>query len=207
MTLLPLLGLPLLTRRYERYILLIPYILVNLMSDYQYQHDIFFKYTFGSYAFLIYLTAVNLADLKINWHRTCAVAVAVAVSIACFSATVVPKAIRYPEQAVRYYGYYQSIRNTLDTIPEDASVAATTFYTTHLSQRETLYDIRYCSQEHLLEAEYVVLKLSANSDYKKYATGGKDNGFDNLVSLLEQNGYAQYTALDNVLVIYRKCPS
>ena len=69
MTLLPLLGLPLITRRYERYILLVPYILVNLMSDYQYQHDIFFQYTFGSTAFLIYLTVVNLADLKINWKR------------------------------------------------------------------------------------------------------------------------------------------
>lgn len=41
LTLLPLLGFPLFTRRYERFILLIPYILINLMSDYQYQHDIF----------------------------------------------------------------------------------------------------------------------------------------------------------------------
>ena len=44
-TMVPLLGLPLLTRRFERYILLIPYVLINLMSDYQYQHDIFFQYT------------------------------------------------------------------------------------------------------------------------------------------------------------------
>ena len=44
-SLLPLLGLPLLTRRYERYLLLIPYILVNLMSDYTYQHNIFFQYS------------------------------------------------------------------------------------------------------------------------------------------------------------------
>lgn len=41
LTLLPLLGIPLLTRRYERYILLIPYILVNLMPDFPYQHSIF----------------------------------------------------------------------------------------------------------------------------------------------------------------------
>jgi hypothetical protein len=41
-TMIPLLGIPLLTRRFERYILLIPYVLVNLMPDYQYQHNIFF---------------------------------------------------------------------------------------------------------------------------------------------------------------------
>lgn len=204
MTLLPLLGLPLLTRRYERYILLIPYVLVNLMSDYQYQHDIFFQYTFGSNAFLIYLTVVNLADWKIHWQRSFAVIAAAVVSAVCFAVVVVPKAIYYPVQAIQYYGYYQNIRDTLDTIPAGASVTAATFYTTHLSQRETLYDVRYCSQEHLLETEYVVLNLSSDSDYKKYATGSKDNGFDNLVKLLEKNGYTEYESLDNVLVIYRK---
>lgn len=50
----------------------------------------------------------------------------------------------------------------------------------------------------------MVLKLSASSDYKKYATGGKDNGFENLVTLLKKNGYSEYTSLDNVLVIYHK---
>lgn len=204
MTLLPLLGLPLMTRRYERYILLIPYILVNLMSDYQYQHDIFFQYTFGSNSFLVYLTVVNLADLKINWQRISALVAATIVSAVCFGIVVVPKAINYPAQAIQYYDYYQNIRDTLDTIPDGASVTATTFYTTHLSQRETLYDVRYCSQEHLLETEYVVLKLSANSDYKKYESGGKDNGFDNLVKLLEDNGYKEYESIENVLVIYYK---
>ena len=204
MTLLPLLGLPLLTRRYERYILLIPYVLVNLMSDYQYQHDIFFQYTFGSNAFLVYLTVVNLADLKINWQRIFALIAAVIVSAVCFGIVVAPKAMGYPVQAIQYYDYYQSIRDTLDTIPDGASVTATTFYTTHLSQREVLYDVRYSSKEHLLETEYVVLNISSTSDYKKYATGGKENGFENLVKLLEKKGYTEYASLEDVLVIYRK---
>ena len=54
-TMVPLLGLPLLTRRFERYVLLIPYVLINLMSDYQYQHNIYFQYAFGSTACLMYL--------------------------------------------------------------------------------------------------------------------------------------------------------
>ncbi len=204
MTLLPLLGLPLLTRRYERYILLIPYILVNLMSDYQYQHDIFFQYTFGSNAFLVYLTIVNLADLKINWQRLFALIAAAIVSAVCFGIVVVPKAMSYPVQAIQYHDYYQNIREALDTIPEGASVTATTFYTTHLSQRDVLYDVRYSSKEHLLETEYVVLNISSTSDYKKYATGGKENGFENLVKLLEKKGYTEYASLEDVLVIYRK---
>ena len=204
MTLLPLLGLPLITRRYERYILLIPYILVNLMSDYQYQHDIFFQYTFGSTAFLLYLTVINLADFKINWKRISVLAVAVIISAVYFCTVVLPVGIQYPIQAIQYQEYYQNIRDTLDTIPEGSSVAATTFYTTYLSQREILYDIKYCSKEHLLETQYVVLKVNSNSDCKKYATNGKDNGYENLVQLLEESGYQKYGADSNVLVIYKK---
>ena len=98
----------------------------------------------------------------------------------------------------------KEIEEALDTIPEDASVTATTFYTTNLSQREILYDIRYCSMEHVLETEYVVLKLSSYSDYKNYATDGKDNGYENLVWILEEHGYERYRSLEDVLEIYRK---
>lgn len=204
MTLLPLLGLPLITRRYERYILLVPYILVNLMSDYQYQHDIFFQYTFGSTAFLIYLTVVNLADLKINWKRISALVAAVIISASYFYMVVLPVGLRYPIRAIQYQEYYQNIRDTLDTIPDNSSVTATTFYTTYLSQRTILYDVRYCSKEHLLETEYVVLNVNSNSDCEKYATGGIDNGYENLVKLLEESGYQEYGVIENVLVIYQK---
>ena len=204
LTLLPLLGLPLLTRRYERYILLIPYLLVNLMSDYSYQHNIFFQYTFGSAAFLVYLTVVNLADIKMDWKRLTVLSAAAAVSLVCFCKVVVPKAVSYPVRAVRYYDYYQNIRDTLSEIPEGASVTASTFYTTFLSQRERLYDVRYSSPRHLLETQYVVLHVSADGDYKQYAQDGENNGFENLVRLLEENGYVPYKSIEGILVIYRK---
>lgn len=201
LTMAPLLGLPLLTRRYERYLMLIPYLLVNLMSDYTYQHDLFFQYSFGSTAFLLYLTAVNLADMR--GRRTFALAGAVAVSAICFSLVVVPVAVRYPARAIRFGDYYQDIRDALDAVPEDASVCSTTFYTARLSARETLYDVRYCSREHLLESEYVVLSLSGG-DYGRYASPGAEDGFDNLVRLLENNGYREFLSLEGVLVIYRR---
>ena len=174
------------------------------MSDYQYQHNIFFQYTFGSNALLVYMTVVNLADLKINWKRILTLIASAVVSVVCFSIVVVPKAINYPVQAIQHYGYYQNIRDTLDMIPDGASVTATTFYTTYLSQREILYDVEYCSQEHLLETDYVVLNVSANNSYKKYATGELNNGYENLIELLKENGYFEYESLDGVLTIWHK---
>ena len=197
-TMLPLLGLPLLTRRFERYILLIPYVLINLMSDYQYQHDIFFQYTFGSTAFLIYLVAVNLADLRISLVRVAALGTAAVISFGCFAVLNVPLARRYVEYCNTYSAYYEEVRDVLDTIPDDASVTATTFYTTHLSQRKVLYDVQYCSKEHLLSTEFVALNIKSDSTYKRYG------GFENLIKLLEDNGYTLYAQREGTLVIYQR---
>lgn len=205
LTLLPLLGLPLLTRRYERYLLLIPYILVNLMPDYTYQHSIFFQYTFGSTAFLLYLTVVNLADWRINWLRVVALGVAVGVSLICFYRFIVPKGVVYPRRAIAQHQRYEAIRNTLDEIPEEASVASGTFYASYLSQREVLYDIRYCSLQHLLECQYIVLDLASMGDYENYASEG-ENGLENLMLLLESSGYTPYKTLENTLKIYCRTP-
>lgn len=205
LTMLPLLGTPLFTRRYERYILLIPYLLVNLMSDYRYQHDIFFQYAFGSTACLMYLTVVNLADLKS--FRILPLIGAAVISVMCFGMVVVPKAIPYPVRCIQYYSHYSATRNVLNQIPEDAPVAATTFYTSYLSQRKILYDVRYSSREHILETEYIVLNISAENDYQRYADEGLENGRENFIRFLTENGYTPYLEAEGNLVIYWKIPT
>lgn len=183
-TLLPLLGLPLLTRRYERYLLLIPYFLVNLMPSWQYQYDIFFQYNFGSTAFLIYLTLVNLKDLKQETPRLIALSLSAAVSLGFFCGYIIPKGTSYPALYSEHQVYYDSIAEKLDQIPDDASVTAHTFYGAYLSKRDVLYDLRYCSKEHMLQSDYVVIKSSYTADFKKYG-----NSYESLVALLEENGF------------------
>lgn len=202
-TLLPLVGLPLFTRRYERYILLIPYILVNLMSDYQYQHDIMFQYTFGSIACLIYLTAINLSDLKDTWKQGLLAWISLALCIVLFADTILPVATRYPRLYQHNRELYTSIRQTLQFIPEDASVSATTFYTTELSNREILYDVKYTSTENLLSSEYVALAVNSATNYTRYESES-GSGFENLCKLLEDNGYEVFAQLEDTLVIYKK---
>ena len=206
-TLLPLLGLPLLTRRYERYILLIPYILINLMSDYPYQHNIWFQYNFGSMALLLYLTAVNLADLKLEWRRAIPLALSVIICASCLYKVANPLVSYYGKEAIVNYDRYQTVRDTLAMIPEDAAVTATGYYTTPLSNRKILYDLRYTTRQHLLESEYVVIQVRDTGSYKKFATGGEENGLENLLALLERNGYVPFAQIDGLLVIYQKLPA
>lgn len=203
-TMIPLLGLPLLTRRYERLVLLIPYILINLMSDYVYQHDIFFQYNYGSTAFLMYLCAINLSELKIDWVRTTALSLAVLLGATCFCQEIFPSVKTYPKWARDYSTHYQTVKDALDTIPEDASVAASGFYTVHLSQRKTVYDVSYCSKAHLMEVEYVALSKTLYNNYKKFATKDNPDGFLALQDLLKENGFELYNQVEGVLVIYKK---
>ena len=198
LTMLPLAGLPLLTRRYERYLLLIPYVLVNLMSDYQYQHDIFFQYTYGSTACLVYLAMVNLADLKIDLVRLTALYGALCIGAACFGAQILPTALIYPRKCITYGETYSQLRDALDVVPEGASVAATTYYTTHLSQRDVLYDVRYASKEHVLGCEFVAVNEKDEKSFKAYG------GFEKFENLLQRNGYQLIEELEGRLKIYQK---
>ena len=198
-----LLGLPLLTRRYERFFLLIPYILVNLIPDYIYQHDIFFQYSFGSLACLFYLTAINLADLRAHIRlplliyllSTCAV---------LFTAFPMPRAADYITRYADNREAHMQTEQLLQTIPEDATVTAGTFLTTYLSSREVIYDLGYASRKHLLESEYVVIDIYHEGDFAQYATGGKKNGYPNLLKLLQREGYQVHASLDNRLILFKK---
>ena len=203
LTLAPLLGLPLLTRRYERYLLLIPYVLVNLMPDYVYQHDIFFQYSFGSLACLFYLATVNLAD----WRPRLRIGALLCTLTACavlFGTQILPRALQYTSNYWNHREEHAQICELLDTIPSDASVTAGTFLTTYLSSREVLYDLGYASRKHLLESEYVVIDLHHESELAQYATGGKANGYPNLLKLLYREGYKVHASLDNRLIIFKK---
>ena len=94
-------------------------------------------------------------------------------------------------------------KRQLQIVPKDASVAATTFYTVPLSNREILYDVRYGSLEHILSTEYVVLAIQDERSYTSYAENG-ENGYENFTGILERNGYEIIAQLDDTIVIYQK---
>ena len=198
LTILPLLGLPLLTRRFERYLLLIPYLLVNLMPDYQYQHNILFQYNFGSLAFLTYLAVLNLGDLRRETDKLGILLVTAAICAGCFSFNILPQGVKYVRYCDTYRDYYANVREVLDVIPEDASASATTFFTAHLSQRDILYDIRYSSLEHVLSTEYLALNVTSKGCYEKYG------GFEAFIAILEANGYERIAEYPGRVEIYRK---
>ena len=87
----------------------------------------------------------------------------------------------------------------------EESGTKTLFLTPHLiywNQAETLYDLRYCSMDHLLESEYVVLEPSRTADFRNYVKGEED-GYENLQQILASNGYVIKEAADEIVVYHK----
>ena len=190
--LLPLGFLPLMARDWRKWTLVIPFVLINLMSNYKYQHSIFFQYTYGSGALLIYLAAVNFRDWKdasrpavpVLSHDRAAPRPAsplphsiLGCGLAC--ALIITSVVAYKKSY--YIGSYVSnhekaaeARLLLSSIPKDASVKSTTFFIPQLSGRDEIYlaDSRH-------PADYIVLDQRPGYEKDSHAlmAGYLDHGY------------------------------
>lgn len=159
---LPLCFMPFMTKKLSRLILLIPIVFFNLMTSYQYQYSIYFQYTFASIAFLFYLSLMNLSDIK---HETRKNLLPLMLLCACitFTSTSMQR-ISYLNRYISGREDYISITEALDSIPDDASVCASTFFVPHLAQRDIIYQE---DSKHENETEYIVLDMRYETDKKE----------------------------------------
>ena len=210
LTLIPLLGLPLLTRRYERLVLLIPYLLINLLSDYQYQHDIFYQYSFGSVAFLFFASILNLSDLtarqkKAPWLSAVLLAPVIVLSAVGFFQYPVSQSQGAFASRSLYERDQQAAAELMAAVDEDESVCATTFYTTALSARRELYDVKYSSEQHIFHCDVIVIDPRYTYDFERWATDpGKTNGLERFRSRLSYYGYVLEAEYGGRIQVYRK---
>ena len=187
--LMPLGLLSLATKKLSRFVLLIPMLLINLASEYSYQHSIFFQYVFGSMAILFYLAIVNYADLSERVRRfLCAVAL-------CTTIVVMPMTSLTKKYYISTYkanrDCYETITAALDSIPEDASVAATSFFIPHLSEHEKLYEYPGW-YEMEMEPEYIAIDL-------RYAQKARTQ-----MAEVEEMGYSKIDYAEGLYAIYKK---
>jgi len=155
--LIPLGFLPLLNKSYAKYILVGPFVLINLMSNYSYQHSIDFQYNFGVIAIFFYLVISNLSGIKPQLRKIVAV-FCVTATVLLFSATMAKK-IDYINTYAEQRKTTQSLNKCVEMIPKDADVSASAFIIPHLYNHETLYEL---PTKHA--TEYVIVDLRVNTE-------------------------------------------
>ena len=167
--LVPMALLPFAIKKPSRIILLMPMVLINLMTDYVYQYDIGFQYTYASVAFLFYLTVINVSELSPKTAKKLLIS-AVCASVIFFASVNL--------QRMDNIKYYQNekeqaevITEALATIPMDKSIKSTTFFIPALWNRNEVYEYEYSDKE----TDYVIFDLRWSSrDYNTFLQANED---------------------------------
>ncbi len=199
---LPLLFLPFMTKNVWRFILMIPFILWNMIPDYQYQHSIYFQYIFGSSAMLFYLAILNYKDLsgwclkqKIWEIRKAApflLICAMAVTL-IFNLETVSQKSSYIRRYINQKEEVRVVNAVLDEIPQEASVQASTFYVPRLSMRDVIYRIDG-DELGQFETDYVVIDLR----------DGVEEDPIHQIAVFEKAGYQKIEYIEDKIAVLEK---
>ena len=133
--LLPLMLLPMKTRKLSNLLLVAPLVLVNLASDYAYQADIHYQYVFGTGVLLVFLCAKNIRYCKEKTRTAAAAAIAGAIILTGSMSGKYDYIGRLSDNQSDIALTDQSLAQ----IPEDAVVFSTTYFTPHLARCRELY--------------------------------------------------------------------
>ena len=188
----PLGFIPFGVKRPSRLLLILPMLLINFMTLYIYQYDIGFQYSFGSSAFLFYLSVINISEMKPQTGRLLLSTAAVA-GLTLFFALPFSRFTGYVSDWQKDAAEYRVMEQALREIPADGSVACTTMLLPHLSQRDIVYETHYHEPLDNEKLDYVILdaRYDVEEPLKTYQALGYqititvENDGENLLIILQ----------------------
>lgn len=188
----PLLFLPFVSKKISHVFLLIPFFIVNLISDYPYQTEIGFQYVCGVMSVLIYLSVLNLHELKTIPKRY--IATVCMCSSMILGTMYASDKLVYFDSYHNYYGRIMRMNNLLSRIPQDASVECTTYYVPQLSQRDEVYMMEDKEVIPYDPTDFIVVRVGS----------GEEDFVEERLSWAVDNGYEFYNGYSDLLYVFVK---
>lgn len=191
---LPLCVLPFAAKRKSALLLLLPLVLLNLLSDFPYHIRFDYPYALGSNAYLFYMVILTLAERKEQPETDAKTRRWIALAF-CF--TLIVGAYRGANESYQFEYLFAGttdpdvIEEALATIPEDASVSASSRYLTALSTRDQLYSLSTKAN-----TEYIALDLRDEWNLMEDASKALET--------YQANGYAVIYIEEEIIAILKK---
>jgi uncharacterized membrane protein len=191
--------LPLFLKNIGDYWLIVPFIIFNLASGYQYQHVYGYQYYYGSTALLLFMAILVLSNKTNYEHRIKPILRQNPIFYIIMVITLTISGIRYINTKDLHYQiyksnpeYYDAMREFLMSIPSDKKIYATQYLTTYLSNREVLYDYTYLRlNEGVIRFDYIILDRRNANVYT-----------DSIVEDITQFGYVYSDFSNEYFLIY-----
>lgn len=191
----PLLFIPFFTKKIRRFLLMIPFVIMNLVigAGYGYAANIGFQYIFGPIALLLYMCIINLDDMGQRGKQD--------IPVALGSAAMILTIGTYSHNWSYYTGYknnedyFTRLDTALDEIPKDAAVGADVFSIPHLADHKEVYifDNNDFNEDGTITTpekfDFIVVPMLSET-------------YDNHNTDIENNGYTVYNQVDDRYRIY-----
>ncbi len=199
--LVPMLFLPFATSKIRRFLLMVPFIIMNLIigSDYHYAADMGYQYVFGPSCLLIYMLMINCDDMEHNRRNTLVTGASVMTLVMCISFLSVE--VGAWESYKLRKDYYQEIEDTLDTIPENGSVAVNTWLLPHVADRKEVYTLDNSDFE-INAADESFVRIKEKERYDFFVLRTQMDYYAEVSAELQAAGYTVYNTMDDYMVIY-----
>lgn len=136
--LLPVAFAPFLSEKKSMLVLFVPMLAVDLMSNWKYQYDIGFQYTYGAAALIIFMTIVVISEAKRSTQNKILI-FGLSMSIVMSFSLIFPRSAYYIDIANTNSDMNRQYTELINTIPKDAEVTANGYYIPHMYQFKNLY--------------------------------------------------------------------
>lgn len=159
--LIPVAFAPFISKNKTLIVLLIPMLVVDLMSNWKYQYDVKFQYTYGVAALVLFMAYLVMSEAKPatrNFVLSFSLSMCIIMSFSLF----VPRAAYYNKSADTNAEMSDKYNELISTIPTDATVTADGVYIPHMYNFPELYQYPNVSGDRTNEqTEYLL--VSANN--------------------------------------------
>lgn len=197
--LLPLAFLPFITKKIHRFLLMIPFVIMNLVigTEYSLAAQMGYQYTFGTSALLIYMTLINISDFDTDRRRISIIAASALSVITAFS--LISGHISYYELYKEREASFKEMESCLDAIPAEASAICYIPYLHHVADRDEVYMF---DEDDFMMSGDMIIGLKDMEKYDFYVMHQADPNTQNAIPYLEEAGYTIFAKCGDTLIIY-----
>lgn len=163
--LLPVAFAPFMSEKKSLLVLLIPMLVVDLMSNWQYQYDVKFQYTYGVAALIVFMAILVISQTNKDTQNKILIYSVSMCIIMCFS-LFFPRSAYYMSISESNKSMAKDYNQLIATIPTDAEITADGIYIPHMYNFKNLYQYpNYYAES--VKTEYLLVganNVSKNTD-------------------------------------------
>ena len=209
---LPLLFLPFFTKKIHRFLLMLPFVIMNMVigAGYGYACSIGYQYIFGPVCLLLYMCIINLDDMGAAKKHDLPILMGSAAMILTIGTQShnIGSYESYKNEEENGAKYYSTLESMIQSVPEDASLAIDTWLLPHAANRDRGYlfdngDIEIYNPDQVAEGEAAIGTVKDIQKYDFFILSENWENYGICTQAFEQYGITMIDEIPGRIALFR----